>query len=112
MLYSTCHPPRPAFSSDGLCRRCRHRAEARAQRQERAAEQRAMSQHVPTPHRAPERQPGPSMSPPEACPKCQNRCLRHYEGAPEVGCMLCGYEFTIITPEALAKESLLAIMRA
>jgi hypothetical protein len=29
---------------------------------------------------------------PAACPRCENPCLRHYAGAPEVDCLLCGWE--------------------
>lgn len=29
---------------------------------------------------------------PEHCPKCSNECMRHYQGSPEVTCMICGYE--------------------
>jgi hypothetical protein len=35
---------------------------------------------------------------PAACPWCHNACLRHYEGAPEVNCPLCGWEALLEPP--------------
>jgi hypothetical protein len=37
-------------------------------------------------------------TPPDSCPRCENKVLRHYVGSPEVTCICCGWEDTLEPP--------------
>jgi hypothetical protein len=89
-----CHPDRIHFGH-GLCGRCYYEDYKTRQGGRPVKHNSQMGLHL-----------GETLAPvrpalravPDACPRCGNACLRHYEGAPEVNCPLCGYEAILEPP--------------
>ena len=89
-----CHPDRVHFGR-GMCGRCYYE-DYRAQHGRRVKHTSQMGlTHL-----------GETLDPvrpalrhvPAGCPRCGNACLRHYQGAPEVACSLCGWEALLEPP--------------
>jgi len=89
MIYATCHPDRRHVGRR-LCGKCYYRTywnkrDLRRRRSKnlmgllRLGE--ALTRVIPA-----------LAVLPAACPHCLNGCLRHYTGAPEVNCPVCGWE--------------------
>jgi hypothetical protein len=89
-----CHPERRHFGR-GLCSTCYH-AGWRSGRL-------TLIRELPAPEsrRRPVEMGAPCLKGvPAMCPRCENPVLRHYAGAHEVNCPVCGWEGHLCEPGA------------